>query len=117
MGKRSDLPVEEKLARIDRWRTSGLPLKEYLSPLNEDIGLYTSWLRWEKRWRGLEEPKVKTDVRAGFVQAVALRRSGMTGSGLQVVLRSASLPGLQAQVSWPLGQELSSARWLREVFK
>ena len=116
MGKRSDLPVEEKLARIERWRASGLPLKEYLSPLNEDIGLYTSWLRWEKRWRGLEEPKVKTNVRAGFVQALALRPSGLA-SGLQVVLRSASIPGLQAQVSWPAGQELASARWLREVFK
>jgi hypothetical protein len=117
MTTRSDLPVEEKLARIDRWRASGLALKEYLLPLNEDMGLYTSWLRWEKRWRGLEQPKVKTDVRAGFVQAVALRHSGITVSGLQVVLRSASIPGLQAQVSWPAGQELSSARWLREVFK
>lgn len=116
MTTQSDLPIEEKLARLDRWRASGLKLKDYVGPLGQDIGLYTSWLRWEKRWRGLEQPKVKAGVGAGFVQALAQRRPD-SGAGLQVVLRGSSMAGLQAQVSWPVGQELNCARWLRELFK
>lgn len=118
MTTRSSLPIEEKLARIDQWRASGLRLKDYVVPLGEDLGMWTAWLRWEKRWRGLDEPNLKQARPGnGFVKAVARDSGSAAGDGIRVVLRSDSVPSLLAQVSWPVGQELAGARWLREVFK
>ena len=125
MGRKSNLPIEEKLAKIDQWRASGLKLKDYLKPLGEDLGMWVSWLRWERRWRGLDgalpaKPKKGQGAKSrDFVRAVPLAAGLAVGSvvAMEVVLRGSGSTGIEARVCWPAGQEQASARWLREVLQ
>jgi hypothetical protein len=111
-----EVQLRERLDLVDRWRESGLPMKEWAQSQGLELGVLTGAVAYESGWRAkLLGQAVKSMAKIqGFVPVTRL--ADQVAIGKPVILSdTVRMECAGVVMYWPLSTGVELARWLQSL--
>ena len=108
--------IRERLDLVDRWRESGLPMKEWAQAQGLELGVLIGAVAYGSRWRAklagqAVKPKVKVQ---GFAPVTRLADQVAVGRP-DILSETVRMECAGVVMYWPLSRGAELAQWLQSL--
>lgn len=117
LGQRlGEVQIREKLALVERWRESGLTIKEWAQGQGLELGVLIGAVAYESRWRAkLAGQAVKPKAKVQNFALVKKVTDAVAAGKSEISSETVRLEVAGVVMHWPVSRGAELARWLQSL--
>ena len=111
-----EVQIREKLALVDRWRESGLTIKEWAQGQGLELGVLIGAVAYESRWRAkLAGQAVKPKAKVQNFAPVKKAADAVAVGKPEISSETVRLEVAGVVMHWPVSRGAELAQWLQSL--